>query len=193
MKRKKTKRSWGWFGWTMLSVVLVTIIGSTVFFFTIFQFNISSLFQESEAANNSEVNEENSQQNNDETSKNIEHVQETVGKQHQEIGAFISETHAFYNETTGYGGINNLDWDEQQSKAKAIQSQIHLQLRDVKNESLKNDLEKVNVFAKRVVQDQSVEAVQSLHRYFHDLDIALNEYNGYDKIWNVTETLAETD
>ncbi|MEC2158032.1 hypothetical protein [Virgibacillus halodenitrificans] len=178
------KKKIGWFGWTVISTILVIIIGAFIFFFQLFDLNVRSVLGgegDGEAQSKKEVSEEKVQE--------IEEIQNTVGKEHKEIGEYISEAHAFYNNTTGYGGISNLDWDKQVSKAEEVSKFIAQQSESVKNKTLKADLNDIKKLAKSVIDQQKTEDVRQLHRHFHDLDIALNSYNGYDKIWNVTKTL----
>ncbi|TFJ92737.1 hypothetical protein [Lentibacillus salicampi] len=177
----------GWFGWTFISVIAVTLIGSALFFFNIFDLNPMSLFSDSDeqATDADELPEE--------TTEKLEEVRGTVGKEYQDIGQFVSETHDFYNETTGYGGISSLDWDRQKDEANAILTTLDEKLPDVDNEALTNDLEQIQKLANAVVKEENTEDVRNLHRMFHDLDIALNDYHAYDKIWNATETLGTTN
>lgn len=173
----------GWFGWTILSVILVTIIGSFLFFFNIFNLDIKSIFS---SEKNADGNEE---PVSEETMEKVEEVQKTVGKDHTDIGKFVAEMHDFYNETTGYGRIASLDWEEQKDQANNILSTLDEKLSNVKDDALRADIERIKGLAKRAINEQETEHVRNLHRMFHDLDIALNNYNGYDTIWKVTETL----
>lgn len=173
----------GWFGWTFLSVILVTIIGSFLFFSNMLNLDIKSIFT---GDKNAEGNEE---PVSEETLEKVEEVQETVGKDHADIGQFIAEIHDFYNETTGYGSIASVDWEEQQDQANNILSTLDEKLPNVKDDALKTDIEQIQELANKAIDEQETDHVRNLHRMFHDLDIALNNYNGYDTIWKVTETL----
>src|SRR5699024_2505807 len=129
----------------------------------------------------------------EETIEDVEQVQETVGKEHQDIGKFVSSMHDFYNETTGYGGIDDLDWDKQIGQEENIEATMEDKLYGGKNQALKNDSANVRELTNQKMKNKDTDNVRELHRKFHDLDIALNSYNGSDKIWNVTETLKVTD
>ena|SRR5690625_469800 len=129
----------------------------------------------------------------EEVQHQIEEVQETVGREHSEIGEFITIQHEFYNETTGYGGINNLNWGDQAGNARDIIAYIDEHIDSVASEVLQHDLNIIRDLASKVMEEQDSEQVRDLHRYFHDLDIALNSYDEYDRIWNVTETLPVSD
>lgn len=128
-----------------------------------------------------------------ETMEDVEQIQDTVGKDHQDIGKFVSSMHDFYNGTTGYGGIKDLDWNKQIEQAENIEATLEERIPNVENQALKKDLANIQVLAKQTINKEESDSIRGLHRMFHDLDIALNSYNGYDKIWDVTETLGEAD
>ncbi|SFB28921.1 hypothetical protein SAMN04488072_11363 [Lentibacillus halodurans] len=183
-KRKRFRM--GWFGWTFTSVITVTLIASAVFFFNLFDLGPMTLFNSDDQATEAD----------DMSEEDVEHLEEvrgTVGQKNQDIGQFVSDTHDFYNETTGYGGISSLDWDEQRKEANAILEILDEELPDVEDGALQEDLEHIQELANAVMNEEDSSRVRSLHRIFHDLDIALNDYNTYDKIWNATETLNTTN
>lgn len=176
----KELKQLGWFGWSFISIIIVTLLGSTLFFFNIFDFSLSSIF-------NREDHE--SEQYAKETIEIVENLQATIGRDNKEVGLFISETHHFYNRTTGYGAINSIEWNEQRNRATEVITIIDDLLPTVDNDALENDLKQIRQLAEQVMNDKESTLIRDLHRMFHDLDIALNNYDGYDKIWNVTETL----
>lgn len=178
-KRKKdNKRLW----WILVSVIIITGVGSSIFFFNFFGIGLDAL-------NNSDTAGSVEQKDlSVEEEEKINTVRSTLGESHQELGDFVSSTHEFYNDTTGYGGINNLDWEEQRIKSKQVINEIEKLLGDVTDEPLRKDLNSIVTLSKQTIEED-VELVRLLHRYFHDLDIALNDYTTYDRIWNVTETL----
>lgn len=178
-KRKKdNKRLW----WILVSVIIITGVGSSIFFFNFFGIGLDAL-------NNSHTAGSVEQKDlSVEEEEKINTVRSTLGESHQELGDFVSSTHEFYNDTTGYGGINNLDWEEQRIKSKQVINEIEKLLGDVTDEPLRKDLNSIVTLSKQTIEED-VELVRLLHRYFHDLDIALNDYTTYDRIWNVTETL----
>ncbi|GAB3799776.1 hypothetical protein [Virgibacillus kimchii] len=171
----------GWFVWTLIIVLLVTVTGSAILFFHLFNLDIKDILDRQASTENEEISEE--------TEDQIEEIQETVGREHSEMGEFITVKHEFYNETTGYGAINHLDWEEQTEVAGEVISYIDEQIGAVSSEALRNDLNTIRDLAENVLEEQDPELIRDLHRYFHDLDIALNSYTQYDRIWNVTETL----
>lgn len=177
----------GWFGWTFITVLVVTLAGSVLIFFNTFDLDPMSLAGDSDdqATEKDEIS--------DETAEKVEEVRGTVGKENQAIGQFVSEMHDFYNETTGYGGISSLDWERQKAKANTILDTLDERIADVEDEALNKDLERIQELADAIINGEETENVRSLHRMFHDLDIALNDYNAYDIIWNVTATLDTTN
>ncbi len=119
----------------------------------------------------------------------IEEVRATVGKQNQDVGSFVAKTHDFYNETLGYGGINNVDWAEQRRMAETVRAEVEKLIPSVQSKNLKADLEDIQRYAEAVMDEEKNKNILRLHRYFHDLDIALNNYSGFNRIWGVTKTL----
>jgi len=189
LAKEKGESKIGWFGLTLISTVVVVLTASTVFFFNLFPFDIQSIF----TSDKQTAKEEDGNIASEETIEDVEQVQETVGKDHQDVGKFVSSMHDFYNETTGYGGIDDLDWDKQIEQAEDIEVTLEDEIPSVKNQALKNDLVNVRELANQTMKNKDTNNVRELHHMFHDLDIALNSYNGSDKIWNVTKTLKVTD
>lgn len=107
----------------------------------------------------------------------------------EEVKQFIEEMHLFYNETTGYGNIKSLDWNEQSVQAEQIVDITKKLEPSIEKETLASDFREISHLAQLVMSKQDEKYVRQLHRYFHDLDIAMNDYSGYKEIWNVTETL----
>lgn len=174
----------GWFGWSFITMLVVTIIGSTLFFFNVFQLDLGSIFNRGETAGGTEQAELTEEDN-----KEIERVRADVGKEHTELGQYVSDMHKYYNKTTGYGSIGRLDWDDQREKADELIEKMEGYITEVENPALSADIERIQELANAVLDEKESDHVRQLHRYFHDLDIALNEYKEFDRIWNVTETL----
>lgn len=187
------KSKFGWFGWTLSIVLFITVTGSLVLFFHLFNLDINDIFTRETTIESEEKSSESEKELSEERRQEIEEIQGTVGQEHTEIGAFIASYHKFFNETTGYGGINDLDWAEQKDTAADIMDYIDAHIDDVTSETLREDLQAIQERTSKVLENEEPEYVRDLHRYFHDLDIALNNYEGYDRIWNVTETLGHID
>lgn len=180
MGMRKNKSGIGWLRLSLISTVVVAVTAAVVVLFNLFPV-LTDDKQVTKAEQSGAAAEQNP--------KDVEEVQETVGKAHRHIGEFVSEMHDFYNETTGYGGIEELNWDKQIEQVEKINKTLEEELPEAKNEALQHDLAYVQQVAKATAAEKKKEHVRELHRMFHDLDIALNHYNGYDKIWDVTETL----
>ncbi|MCT2535264.1 hypothetical protein NC661_20710 [Aquibacillus koreensis] len=139
-----------------------------------------------------EVKEANTETDGEEppTVEEVQKIQETVGVANKDVGAFVSTMHDFYNETTGYGQIEHLNWDEQNQKANEIVDELEPMIASTSDQQLKSDLQSITDLAQKVVNDEQDSGhVRHLHRFFHDLDIALNNYDGTSKIWGVTKSL----
>lgn|SRR5690625_3879064 len=176
----KKKRKLGWF--MLVSVLFITFVLIILLYSNVFQFNIGSSGNSSGAVSSDHMS--------DETKQKLEEVQNTVGKEHRDIGELIAEAHQFYNKTTGYGAIKSLDWDEQRDEADRFNAQLEKESSKIENEALQKDIQKLIELAENVNEEKK-ETIIHIHRLVHDLDIALNDYSGYDKIWNVTETLKQ--
>lgn len=108
--------------------------------------------------------------------------------QFSDVKEFISQGHDFYNSTTGYGAISDLN-DKVQSD-KAIEIIMHANYyigTEAENKDLVKDLKGMKKHSLRYLENAESIQVAKLHRYFHDLDIALNRYKGDDKVWGITE------
>jgi len=104
------------------------------------------------------------------------------------VNAFVASTHAFYNQTTGFGEISTLDHTDQTDKAIEIVSVVNTYSKE-ENGKLNQDLQDIKFIALHYIEHGTTGDVQKLHRYFHDLDIGLNGYGAYDKVWGVTAVL----
>lgn len=180
MAKRNRKFGMGRFGWSIISVIVLTLVASSLFFFNLFGLG-SSFFGGSASGSDEPISKEEKEK--------VRQVNEKVGKSHQQIGEFVSNSHDFYNDTTGYGDIESLDWDKQQERAGKILTSLDELLPNVKDKDLRSDLQRIQELAAKVKDNNDKEKVRYLHRIFHDLDIALNNYKAYDRIWNVTETL----
>ncbi|MFQ3544302.1 hypothetical protein Q7A53_09445 [Halobacillus rhizosphaerae] len=98
------------------------------------------------------------------------------------INQFVKDEHHFYNQTLGYGGKDEIDYKKQRKEADYILE--YLDQQHEYGEVQESDIEKIRKLAGL---DEFVE----LHRMFHDLDIAVNNYTNYKKVWGVTDTLEE--
>ena len=180
MKKKPTPRRQH--KWSIYVTILAVLIGSSIIFLSMFNITWESVLMRTPLLGE-DIGVT------DADKKKVQEVYETVGVEHKDIGGFISKTHEFYNKTTGYGAINKINWDEQVKEAEMIVKEVNRLLPGTENSALKKDLHELQDLAEQVLANQDLELIKKLHRVAHDLDIALNDYEGYDKIWNVTETL----
>lgn len=108
--------------------------------------------------------------------------------QYGDVKTFISQVHGFYNDTTGYGAISDLNDKEQSDKATEVVMHANYYIEtEAENKDLVKDLKGIKKHALRYLENAEVVQVAKLHRYFHDLDIALNRYKGADRVWGITE------
>jgi flagellin-specific chaperone FliS len=171
MKKKQSKRFSGvaW-AFTVIGIGVLVIV-------VLLGMEANEFFHEEQAE---EVRAEAEPEDNEDRSE--EPINELVQQ-------FIGEMHQFYNETTGYGEIEQLNWEEQVEQASKIIDVIESAKSTVDHEALTTDLNNILILAERVTEEQTEEHVRQLHRYFHDLDIVINGYDESDEIWDVTETL----
>src|SRR5699024_2561409 len=174
------KRKLGWF--MLVSVLFITVVLIILLYSNVFRFYIGARRNFSGAVSSDHLS--------DEAKKKLQEVQITVGKEHRDIGELIDEAHQIHNITTRYGDIKSLDWDKQRDEADRYNAQLEKESSKIENEALQKDIQKITELAENVNEEKK-ETIIHIHRLVHDLDIALNDYSGYDKIWNVTETLKQ--
>lgn len=95
--------------------------------------------------------------------------------EYQNAGEFIKDFHKFYNDTTGWDRIENLNMADQEARASAAKGYAEHFIPLVEEQALKNDLQAIIRHSESVINGNG-ETVQTLHRYFHDLDIVINGY-----------------
>ncbi|WP_347549924.1 hypothetical protein ABFG93_20955 [Pseudalkalibacillus hwajinpoensis] len=102
---------------------------------------------------------------------------------------FVADFHAFYNRTTGYGMIDRkLDVEAQKMQADAAVAYITIFLdKGVAHEDLEKDLKSIKELAS---SEPNTLEIRTLHRYFHDLDKAMNHYD-HEDTFGVTETFGD--
>ena len=101
---------------------------------------------------------------------------------------FISEWHDFYNETLGWGKLETTDYSEQKEAAESILAQA--ENIEINNKDITADLALIKEAAELVAANDNRDAMRSLHRYFHDLDIYFNGYD-YTQTFGVTSYKGE--
>ncbi|MDX8290366.1 hypothetical protein SLL00_11205 [Metabacillus indicus] len=111
---------------------------------------------------------------------------DTENPEYADAGGFIKKFHEFYNQTTGWERINDLNMPDQIARAEAAKAYAGYFIPLTEDPALKNDLEAIIMHADSVIAGNA-ETVLTLHRYFHDLDIAVNGYV-HEQIFGVTES-----
>jgi hypothetical protein len=99
----------------------------------------------------------------------------TENPEYTDAGEFIADFHAFYNETTGWDRIDSLNMVDQTARAVAVKAYATHFVPLVEDQALKTDLESIIRHSESVINGNA-DTVQTLHRYFHDLDIVINGY-----------------
>ena len=133
------------------------------------------------------------QQSNQQSKETIEQIQENPPENiSEEANTLIAEYHAKYNKLTGYGSIDGLNENE----AKRISVMLEKDLEQVMAEGIENpklaeDFTSILDLAKATNHKMDKEKVRLLHRYFHDLDIAINKYDQTNDVFGVTKTLGK--
>ena len=97
---------------------------------------------------------------------------------------FISEFHGFYNDTLCWGRVRTADYEEQ--KRTALKIVEAFKKAKVQDEKLQGDFAMIERHAKQVIDTDDRDAMVTLHRLFHDLDIYFNGYSK-DNTFGVTE------
>lgn len=104
----------------------------------------------------------------------------------------IAEYHAKYNELTGYGSIEELDMSEAKSLSAILEKDMNEVIsQGIKNQQVSEDFKQIHAIAKATKNKPDKEQVRLIHRYFHDLDIAVNQYDEADNVFGVTKTLGK--
>ena len=110
----------------------------------------------------------------------------------EELGAMIRESHEAYNELTGFGNIDDLDQDKAITLSKLVYKRVEDALEEgIADKQLEADLKAIHQLVKETSMNPEQEKVRLAHRYFHDLDIAVNQYEETNTIFGVTETLGK--
>ncbi|MCM3597890.1 hypothetical protein M4D55_19150 [Metabacillus idriensis] len=155
------------FSITFAALAAITTIGFATMFF---------LNQDYTKERNQEENEPISAATSDEPAEQpVQDYGNTENPEYQDAGEFIADFHAFYNETTGWDRIDSLNMADQTARATAAKAYAAHFVPLVEDEALKTDLESIIRHSESVIYGNS-ENVQTLHRYFHDLDMVINGY-----------------
>ena len=111
-----------------------------------------------------------------------------------DLAAMIADTHEQYNNLTGYGNIDGLDQDKAITLSKRVFKESGEALKKgIVDKKLEGDMKTIHQLAKETSTNPDKEQVRLLHRYFHDLDIAVNRYKETDTVFGVTETIGKPE
>lgn len=102
----------------------------------------------------------------------------------QQAKDFIAEHHDVLNDLTGWSAIEHPDWPAVQEEATAIKNTIGTI--EVKDSVLKKDFQHMEKLAGQLEQTKDQALLKELHRYFHDLDVVINEDDGSNTYFDVT-------
>jgi hypothetical protein len=100
----------------------------------------------------------------------------------------ISEQHAYLNDLTGWGHIKNVDIDylAQSEEWKQLKEDVErLRTEGFAASEAVNDMWNAEAFMRIATDSADVNSLRYVHRIFHDLDAEINGAN-VDKIWDAT-------
>ena len=133
------------------------------------------------------------QQSDKQSRETIEQIKENPPENiADQAHTLIAEYHEKYNKLTGYGSINGLNENEAKSISALLEKDMEQVINQgVDNPKLAEDFDHILELAKATKNNADKEQVRLLHRYFHDLDIAVNQYDQTNDVFGVTKTLGK--
>ncbi|WP_028403371.1 hypothetical protein [Ectobacillus panaciterrae] len=164
----------GKIGWSIFWIVVVAVISFCAYTVTPY-ITGEKTFQPEEATASS------SQQEDKESAPTTE--------EDQKASEFISHYHQILNDLTGWGRINNPNWDEVQLNAKQIVDSLDA-MKYKGDSDLQKDFKDIRELAKDLETANNVLStlkLRKLHRYLHDLDVVMNRADGDGKYYNMTK------
>ena len=135
----------------------------------------------------------NHQQADKQSRETIEQMKENPPENiNEEAQILVAEYHAKYNKLTGYGSIEGLNENEAKRVSSLLEKDIEPIIADgIANPKLAEDFNMILELAKQTKDQADKGQVRLLHRYFHDLDIAINKYDQTNDVFGVTKTLGK--
>jgi LPS O-antigen subunit length determinant protein (WzzB/FepE family) len=104
---------------------------------------------------------------------------------------FVADLHSHFNDLTGWGAVESLDMEQADHWARSVVVYTKYFIDNgMESKSLEEDFKTMRELGLKVAKQQDKEAAIQLHRYLHDLDKALNNYQ-HEDTFGVTKTLAE--
>lgn len=101
------------------------------------------------------------------------------------VSQFVSKEHQILNSLTGWGQINNPNWGEVHQSAKEIVDTVSA-MNYAGNEDLQKDIKDIRSLAETLTTGTGKGDLIKLHRYFHDLDVVMNQNDGAGKYYSIT-------
>ncbi|GGC94472.1 hypothetical protein GCM10007216_26500 [Thalassobacillus devorans] len=168
-----------------MTILIILVVGSLGFFGVLIVTDINENKSENTAATESSDQEENPS----ESGGQAEAGEPPSEEGFEEAGDLIAVAHRYYNDTTGYGKLEDgVKWSEQRERAEQYLTYIEDNTFE-DPPTLQTDMDAVGQYLKQIVDgSKELNNVKQAHRYFHDLDIAINNYTDYKEVWGVTET-----
>ncbi|MFG6118614.1 hypothetical protein [Thalassobacillus sp. B23F22_16] len=168
----------------LMTILIVLVVGSLGFFGVLIFTDINENKSENTVASESSIEEENPSESGGEAE-----AKPANKEGFEDAGDLIAVAHRYYNDTTGYGKLEDgVKWSEQREKADQYLTYIEDNTFE-DPPTLQTDMDAVAQYLKQIVDgSKELDNVRQAHRYFHDLDIAINNYTNYTDVWDVTET-----
>ncbi|QXE01045.1 hypothetical protein [Terribacillus sp. DMT04] len=118
-----------------------------------------------------------------------ENYDTSVAYQNEELAKqIISDQHAYLNDLTGWGHINSVDIDylAQSEEWKQLKEDVErLRTEGFADSEAVNDMWNAEAFMRIATDSADVNSLRYVHRIFHDLDAEINGAD-VDKIWDAT-------
>lgn len=99
---------------------------------------------------------------------------------------FISNSHDSVNALAGWGKIGSPDWEAVQATAKDIILELN-QMNYKGDADLEKDFGDIRELAENLTTNEDKGDLRELHRYFHDLDVVMNNADGDGAFYGITE------
>ncbi|SNZ04837.1 hypothetical protein SAMN05421503_0781 [Terribacillus aidingensis] len=196
---------------TLLSIVLVAVIGTGAYIFITKDGGSSADSKQKEqpaaeqAAAEQEVIEMEPVEENEEGASQLTNLSggtkdflstltykdydASVAYRNEELAKqIISEQHAYLNDLTGWGHIDNVDIDylAQSQEWKQLKEDVErLRTEGFADSEAVNDMWNAEAFMRIAADSADVNSLRYVHRIIHDLDAEINGAD-VDKIWDAT-------
>ncbi|WP_340081650.1 hypothetical protein [Terribacillus sp. FSL K6-0262] len=191
---------------TLLSIGLLAIVGTGVYFFLAQEEDNSASGKESvppvqsqqpEGAKDKDIKREGASQLEELTGGtkdflstfSYEEYDEPIAYQDEElVKQIISDQHAYLNDLTGWGHIDNVDtaylaksdeWQKLQDDVERLRTEGFAPSEAV------NDMWNAEAFMRIAADSADLNSLRYVHRIFHDMDAEINGAE-VDKIWGAT-------